>query len=244
MTQLQEFVYDQTPIRTVIIDGSPWFVSSDVCSVLGISSYRDAVSRLDPDERASVEVDTLGGKQGVSGVNESGLYSLVMTSRKPEAKEFKKWVTAEVLPTIRKTGTYTIRQSDDQLIVVGYEAAIRKIKLLQEKISEDRPKVESAEALTRCDQNMSITEAAKHFGLHPKLQVFPYLRARGYLTSRDLPTQEAIDLGILAVRQNQIPKGNFYSQAVVEKASLEMWRTNIVPRIIAWSNLQIPEVTQ
>ena len=126
-----------------------------------------------------------------------------------------------------------------------------KIRILQiekeeqaKQIEHMKPLAESAEALTRCDQNMCITEAAKHFGLHPKLQVFPYLRARGYLTSRDLPTQDALDTGILAVRQNQTTNGDFRSQAVVEKASLEMWRTNIVPRIIAWSNLQIPEVTQ
>lgn len=120
---------------------------------------------------------------------------------------------------------------------------IRVLKIEKEEqakqIEHLTPLAESAEALTRCDQNMCITEASKHFGLHPKLQVFPYLRARGYLTSRDLPTQDALDAGILAVRQNQIPKGNFYSQAVVEKSALETWRTVIVPQIIEWSKTQI-----
>lgn len=108
------------------------------------------------------------------------------------------------------------------------------------------PKVETAEALARCDTNMSITETAKHFGLHPKKQVFPFLRAKGLLTYRDLPTQTAIDRGIMTVRQNPVGDGDFYTQAVVEKSALDMWRTTIVPRIIEWSEtmLNLEEVNR
>ncbi|MGX1096533.1 BRO-N domain-containing protein [Amorphus sp. MBR-141] len=101
------FDFDGQAVRTVPSDsGEPWFVLADVCRILEISKHRDAAARLDPDERGSVVVDTLGGPQNVTIINESGLYSLILTSRKPEAKRFKRWVTSEVLPTIRKTGAY------------------------------------------------------------------------------------------------------------------------------------------
>jgi prophage antirepressor-like protein len=117
------FNFEDRKVRVVIVNNEPWFVAKDVCEVLEISKHRDAVSRLDDDERGSVLVDTPGGKQEMTAVNEYGIYSLVMTSRKPEAKKFKRWVTHEVLPAIRKTGSYSVQQnnvvplSKDQAIV-------------------------------------------------------------------------------------------------------------------------------
>ena len=87
--------------------GDPWFIASEICSALGIRNPRDAVSRLDEDEKGVAKTDTLGGAQEVSTISESGLYSAILRSRKPEAKRFKKWVTSEVLPAIRKTGSYS-----------------------------------------------------------------------------------------------------------------------------------------
>jgi hypothetical protein len=113
MSEIQQFSFDDLPVRILDQDGAPWFVLSDVCAVLGISKYRDAATRLDEDERGSVLVDTLGGPQDVSTVNESGLYSLIFRSRKPVAKRFKKWVTAEVLPTLRTTGRYEMLWARD-----------------------------------------------------------------------------------------------------------------------------------
>lgn len=105
-TQIFTFNPRNQPIRISVLNGLPWFVGKDVCDALGISKYRDALGLLDDDERASILVDTLGGKQKMTGVNESGMYSLIFQSRKPEAKPFRKWVTGEVLPTIRRTGKY------------------------------------------------------------------------------------------------------------------------------------------
>jgi prophage antirepressor-like protein len=99
---------DNHTVRTLMIDNEPWFVAKDVCDILEISKYRDALSRLDDDERGSVLVDTPGGKQEMGAVNESGLYSIIMKSRKPEAKVFKKWITHEVIPSIRKSGKYDV----------------------------------------------------------------------------------------------------------------------------------------
>lgn len=112
------FSQAKSPIRVQLLHGEPWFVAKDVCDVLGIEKYRDAVSRLDEDERESVLVDTLGGMQKMTAVSESGLYSLIFQSRKPEARKFRKWVTGEVLPSIRKKGYYGTRKSTSDYIDV------------------------------------------------------------------------------------------------------------------------------
>ena len=121
---LTTFNFNQLSVRTVTDEqGNPWFVAADVCAVLEIRNNRDAISRLDDDEKDVVSTDTLGGKQEVTIVNESGLYSLIMKSRKPEAKAFKKWVTAEVLPSIRKTGSYSVPQQQPTRISFTEAAA-------------------------------------------------------------------------------------------------------------------------
>lgn len=97
-----------------------------------------------------------------------------------------------------------------------------------------QPAIESHAALMRSDHTMSITDAAKHFGLHPKAEVFPYLRERGYLTERDLPTQAAIEAGYLALKETKCPDGSVRSQSVVETRMLETWRLRVVPQIQRW----------
>ncbi|OQP08496.1 phage antirepressor Ant [Geobacillus sp. 47C-IIb] len=113
----QVFTYGETQVRTIIKNGEVWFIAKDVCSVLDIKNSRDALGRLDEDEKGVVLTDTLGGKQQMLCVNEAGLYNLVLRSRKPEAKQFKRWVTHEVLPTIRKTGGYV---SNDEMFINTY----------------------------------------------------------------------------------------------------------------------------
>lgn len=104
--QIIPFRFEEQQVRTLLIDDQPWFVAADVCHALAVRNNRDALSRLDDDEKGVANTDTLGGSQSVGIINESGLYSLILTSRKAEAKRFKKWVTAEVLPAIRKHGRY------------------------------------------------------------------------------------------------------------------------------------------
>lgn len=107
------------PIRVEVIDNEPWFCAKDACKAISISNDRDALSRLDDDERRVSVVPTPSGKQTMNFVNESGLYNLIFQSRKPEAKAFRKWVTSEVLPSIRKTGSYTVTQHTRQRISRG-----------------------------------------------------------------------------------------------------------------------------
>lgn len=105
--EMQVFQNDEFgEVRTIMRDGEPWFVAADVCRVLDIRNSRDAVVRLDEDEKGVASTDTLGGEQQMTVVNESGLYSLILGSRKSEARKFKRWITHEVLPSIHKYGAY------------------------------------------------------------------------------------------------------------------------------------------
>lgn len=130
-------------IRTKIIDNEPWFVAKDICNILEIVKSRDVVSRLEDDEKGVYTIDTLGGKQETWFINESGLYNLIFTSRKPEAKQFKKWITSEVIPSIRKTGMYAtdeILDNPDLLIEIATklkeERKQRKIAELERDIAK------------------------------------------------------------------------------------------------------------
>ena len=117
LVEVFNFSQERTPIRVQVINNEPWFVAKDVCEVLGIANHKDAVSRLDDDERDGVGItDAIGRIQQTTIINESGLYSLIFQSRKPEAKTFRKWVTSEVLPSIRKRGYYGVyREKTDYI---------------------------------------------------------------------------------------------------------------------------------
>lgn len=106
MSAIIPFDFEEQAVRVIMRDDEPWFVAADVCRVLEVSNSRDALSRLDDDEKGVVTADTLGGQQQMNIISESGLYALIFTSRKPEAKKFRKWVTSEVLPSIRRSGRY------------------------------------------------------------------------------------------------------------------------------------------
>jgi len=146
MNQLQVFNFKNREVRMVIINNEPWFVAKDVCDVLELTDASKTVSRLDEDEKLIRKLFVSGQNRDVTVINESGLYSLVLTSNKPEAKEFKRWITHDVIPAIRKTGTYSITQ-DSYMIEDPIARAKRWIEeqkeklLLKQKIQEDAPKV-------------------------------------------------------------------------------------------------------
>lgn len=122
----------------------------------------------------------------------------------------------------------------EMVMARALQLADKTVKSLQSKIQADAPKIESFDSLQRSERSMSITAAAKHFGVHPKTEVFPYLRERGYLTAKDLPTQAALDAGYLATREAEGTDGVFRPVACVLACQLETWRTRIIPQIAAW----------
>ena len=174
-------------IRTVVINGEPWFVAADVCRALEISNSRDAVQRLDEDGKGVVLTDTRGGQQSMTAINEPGLYVLVLGSRKPEAKEFKRWITHDVIPTIRKTGGYV---NNDELFIETYfsqveestkamlRATLATVREVNEKnrqleqtvgvqsqqIAELQPKATYYDVVLQCEDLISITAIAKDYG--------------------------------------------------------------------------------
>lgn len=159
-------------VRTIEQNGEPWFIARDVCECLSIGKYRNAVSRLEEDERGSVEMDTPGGRQSLSAVNEYGLYSLVLSSRKPEAKEFKRWITHEVIPAIRKTGGYISgakEMSDEEIMAKALLIGKRTIEQQQLRI-----------------QNLEVTNSeltVSNTIMRPKADYFDELVDRNLLTN-------------------------------------------------------------
>lgn len=122
-TSALTFTFSTQELRVIMRDGEPWFVAADVCAALGIKRTDDGAGRLDDDEKGAASIRTPGGEQQMTVVSESGLYSLVLGSRKPEAKRFKKWVTSEVLPSIRKTGRYQLPSHSAQQFLAPKDEA-------------------------------------------------------------------------------------------------------------------------
>ena len=211
-TSNQVFNFGDHEVRTLIKEGEPWFVAKDVCSVLELTNNRDAVSRLDCEDKSEVSIaDTSSNgvtqSRTLTIINESGLYSLILTSRKPEAKAFKKWVTSEVLPSIRKQGKYevkpTVPQSYSQaLLEAGRLAAIveQQELLMQEQkqaLILAAPKVEYVDNFVERGNNRSLTDVAKELEISAK-ELGRWLRQEGHAWKNKTPLrwkQTFIDSG-------------------------------------------------
>ncbi|WP_454199508.1 BRO family protein [Nocardia sp. Marseille-Q1738] len=153
-TELMPFTYEGATVRTVVIDGEPWFVARDICNILGLPNLSMAMQRLADDEKGVNRIDTPGGPQEMAVVSESGMYALVLRSDKPEAARFRRWITTEVLPTIRKTGGYNTAPAltgpellahavlEAQQMIAAKDQQIAE---LSEKVAEDAPKVNYVE---------------------------------------------------------------------------------------------------
>lgn len=190
MRELSIFDYKGKQVRTIQKDGETWWVLKDVCGILGISKYRDTASRLDEDERGSVRVDTPGGEQEMTVVNESGLYNVILRSDKPEAKPFRKWVTAEVLPSIRKTGGYG-RQDAALLKLTEHVGKLTEmvVGLYEDKRKEERTLPRAAKQLaldgTEERELCGVTELLTRFDLaYGAAEFNAMMREKGYMEKR------------------------------------------------------------
>ena len=155
MNQLQIFSHEQFgQVRTVILNGEIWFVAADVCRALELSDTHKAVDRLDDDEKGTNSIPTLGGPQDMLTVNEPGLYALILGSRKPEARAFKRWITHEVLPQIRRTGAYFTGEPADCSRIADMRAALDGIISDARKLRASLPGSEAAR------RRISATRAA------------------------------------------------------------------------------------
>lgn len=176
-------------VRVVMRDGDPWFVASDVCRALDVSNNRQAVSRLDEDEKGVILNDTNRGKRSMAVVSEPGLYALVLGSRKPEAQAFRRWITHEVLPAIRQEGAYMtperlheVLEDPDTLIALAQRLKLLKEKnrALAAKNVELLPKADYFDRLVEHDVNLTLRETAKELGVKER-SFIDYLIDHGYL---------------------------------------------------------------
>lgn len=226
MNQLQKvFNYQDTQLRTVIINNEPWFVAKDVCDILNHSNSRVAISRLDEDEKGVSKVYTPGGYQNMSVVNESGLYSLVLTSNLPEAKQFKRWITHEVIPAIRKHGTYMTTETIEK-VLLNPDTIIQLATNLKEEqqrrisaekvIEQQKPLVDFAESCMASDKSLLVREVAKLISkqgiLMGERRLFQKLREwKLIFQGKNEPYQEYIDRGYFEISQGvkETEKGSF-----------------------------------
>lgn len=180
------FDFEGANVRVIRKDGDAWFVAADVCAVLEHTNTSVALGRLDDDEKGVSIVYTPGGAQQAAVINESGLYSLILTSRKPAAKRLKKWVTSEVLPAIRRTGGYMIAKVDEtpeELMARALRVAQDAIDRQKAQIEAMAPKVEALDRIASADGSLAITDAAKALQMRPS-DLFAYLDQNGWTYRR------------------------------------------------------------
>ena len=220
MSELQVFENSEFgKIRALEIDGNPWFVGKDVAEKLGYKLPRKAIiDHVDEEDKGVTKWNTLGGTQDIKIINESGLYSLVLSSKLPSAKRFKKWVTSEVLPAIRKHGAYLtdekaydVTHNHNALADLLLQAG-EQLKQKELIIQEMTPKAVFADAVEASKSSVLIGELAKILKANGidvgQKRLFAWLRANGYLMQKgesyNLPTQKSMDLGLMEIKKTTI----------------------------------------
>lgn len=210
-------------IRTIERGGEPWFVGKDVAEALGYANARNAVpDHVDDEDKLRTQIEYAGQKREVTLINESGLYSLVLSSKLPGAKQFKRWITSEVIPSIRKHGAYMtpdkleeVLLSPDTLIQLAQNLKDEqeKRKALQEQVEAQRPAVLFAGAVETSKSSILIGELAKIIKQNGvkigPIRLFEWMRQNGYLIRRNgsdynMPTQRAMEMGLFEIKETSI----------------------------------------
>jgi len=223
MNELKIFSYEGKEVRTIQRNGEPWWVLKDVCDVLGLTTPTRVAERLEEDEVSQTHLtDAIGRQQETLIVSESGLYNVILRSDKPEAKKFKRWVTHEVLPQIRKHGAYITTSKLEEImndpdswikLLTALKEERQEKERLQLQAAEDRPKVVFADAVSVSEGTILIGELAKILkgnGIEiGQNRLFERLRQDGFLIKRkgtdyNAPTQKAMELGLFRVKETAI----------------------------------------
>lgn len=215
--EIQVFSFDSKEVITLTINDEPYFVGNDVAKILGYSNYRNATANhVDEEDKLRTRIEYAGQSREMTVINESGLYSLILSSKLPDVKKFKRWVTSEVLPAIRKHGAY-LTDTKAEAIVTDKTAladllqqAADQLKAKDVQIAEMRPKALFADSVAASDTNILVGDLAKilrgngvDIGAN---RLFSWLRENKYLISRrgdswNMPTQRAMDLGLFKIKE-------------------------------------------
>ena len=212
MNELQLFNFESNQVRTLLIDDEPWFVGKDVAEILGYSNPRKAIIDHvdDEDKTDGVTIrDSIGREQHPMCINESGLYSLVLSSKLPNAKKFKHWVTSEVLPQIRKTGSYATPQlTGEELMAKALIEAKSVLERQNKQIIEMKPKALFADTVAASDSSILVGQEAKLISQSGckmgQNRFFAWLRENGYLCSKgenyNMPTQKSREMDLIEIK--------------------------------------------
>lgn len=220
MNELQVFKNQEFgSVRTLVIDNEPWFVGKDVADVLGYADTNQAIRKhVDNEDRLTRRFDGTGQSRDMTIINESGLYSLVLSSKLPSAKKFKRWVTSEVLPALRKTGQYQVKDlSGSELMAKALIEAQNVLAAKDKQIEEMKPKALFADAVATSHTSILVGELAKILKQNGidmgQKRLFAWLREKGYLIKRqgtdyNMPTQKAMELGLFEIKEGSYVNGS------------------------------------
>lgn len=218
----QLFNFHEQQVRTVTINNEPYFVGNDVATILGYSNYRNAVvNHVDKEDKLRTKIEYAGQNRNMTVINESGLYSLILGSKLPTAKEFKHWVTSEVLPSIRKHGAYMTPQTIEKALlspdtIINLATQLKEEqeqrKHLQEENEQMKPKALFADAVSTSNSSILIGQLAKILRQNGvsigQNRLFAWMRKHGYLgtrgSNRNVPTQRSMELGLFKTKETVI----------------------------------------
>lgn len=222
MNDVQIFSFENNQVRVIEIEGEPWFVGNDVATVLGYSNTRDAIGKhVDSEDKNTVAIrdGITRGNPNKTIINESGLYSLILSSKLPSAKKFKRWVTSKVLPTIRKHGAYMTDQKAFDVVhnksglIDLLQQAADQLREKNIQIEEMRPKALFADSVSSSSSTISVGDLAKILkqnGINiGSIRLFAWLRDNGYLIKRqgsdyNSPTQYSMERGWFEVKETTV----------------------------------------
>lgn len=219
MNEVQLFNFENHEVRSLLINSEPWFVGKDVADVLGYKNTKDALAKhVDAEDKLGSQIATSGQNRNMTIINESGLYSLVLSSKLPSAKKFKRWVTSEVLPALRKTGQYQVKElSGSELMAKALIEAQSVLAAKDKVIEEMKPKVVFADAVATSHTSILVGELAKILKQNGidmgQKRLFAWLREKGYLIKRqgtdyNMPTQKAMELGLFEIKEGSYVNGS------------------------------------
>lgn len=222
MNELQVFKNQEFgSVRTLVINNEPWFIGKDVADVLGYKNQRDAISKhVDSEDKNTVAIHDgiTRGNPNQTIINESGLYALIFGSKLESAQKFKRWVTSEVLPVLRKTGQYQVKElSGQELMAKALIEAQSVLAAKDKQIEEMKPKVVFADAVATSHTSILVGELAKILKQNGidmgQKRLFAWLREKGYLIKRqgtdyNMPTQKAMELGLFEIKEGSYVNGS------------------------------------
>lgn len=221
MNEVQLFNFENHEVRSLLLNNEPWFVGRDVAEVLGYKKPENAIANhVDDDDKTTTLIQGIGSnyKSKTMIINESGLYCLVLSSKLPSAKKFKRWVTSEVLPALRKTGQYQVKELSGQELMAKALIEAQSVLAAKDKVIEEmKPKVVFADAVATSHTSILVGELAKILKQNGidmgQKRLFAWLREKGYLIKRqgtdyNMPTQKAMELGLFEIKEGSYVNGS------------------------------------